>query len=180
VAEAKGFSEIGNGGGQDFSVGGRGHGDLVGKPGKSVGVHSFAGAPSHTGVAAVALQVRAHIPAIDSRGIPSAALAGLLVDDNMGSERGKRVLVVVVGAMQLGPSRELGVEPRGAEQIESEDCLRKQQAPMVERKVRVAATEAGNEVVLEGLDGAFGGIPAVDVGRSELVGNIFILKESFE
>ena len=141
---------------------------------------SFAGAPSDTGVAAVALQVGAHIPTINARGRPCAALARFLVDDNMGAKWGKRVFVVVVGAIELGPSRQFGIEPRGAEQIESENCLRKQQAPMVERKVGVTATEAGNEVVLEGLNGAFCGIPAVDVGRSELVGNIFILKESFE
>ena len=85
VADAKGFGKISNSSTEDLSGGGGGHGDLVGKPGKSVGMDSFAGSKSHTCVTAVAFQVRANIPAVNSRGIPSAALARLLVDDHMGA-----------------------------------------------------------------------------------------------
>ena len=63
----------------------------------------FAGAPGHTGVATVALQVRANIPAISAGGRPGAALAGFLVDDDVCAEWGKRVFVVVVGTMELCP-----------------------------------------------------------------------------
>jgi hypothetical protein len=98
----------------------------------------------------------------------------------VGAKGCKGMLVVVVGAVELGPSRQFGVEPRGAEQIESENRLGKQQAPMEERKVGVTATKAGNEMVFEGLNCAFCGIATVDVGGSELVGNILLLEEGFE
>ena len=35
-------------------------------------------------------------------------------------------------------------------------------------EVRVATVEAGNEVILVGLDGAFGGVCAMQVQRNEL------------
>ena len=159
---------------------GSGHRHLVWEPGKGVGMDNFVGAPCHTGVATVALQVRANIPAVNAGGRPGAALAGFLVDDNVGAKRGKRVFVVVVGAMKLGPGREVGVEPRGAQEVQSEDSLWKQQAPIVERELGVTATKTGNEVVLESLDGSLGSIPAVDVGRGELVGNVFRLEVGFE
>jgi len=163
-ANAKGFGEVSHSGTQNFSGGGSGHGDLMGEPGKGVGMDSFAGAPSHTGVAAVAFQVRANIPAVDAGGRPGAALAGFLVDDHMSSKRGKRMFVVVIRAMKLGPGRQFRVEPGCAKEVQREDGLGKQKAPMMEWELRVTATKASNEMVLEGLNGALSGIAAVDVG----------------
>ena len=51
---------------------------------------------------------------------------------------------------------------------------------MVEREVWVTPTKASNEVVFEGLDGAFCRIAAMDVGRGELVVNVFSLEVLFQ
>ena len=40
--------------------------------------------------------------------------------------------------------------------------------PDMQGEVRVATSEAGNEVILVGLDGAFGGVCAMQVRRNEL------------
>jgi hypothetical protein len=49
----------------------------------------------------------------------------------------------------------------------------------VEREVFVNAAKASNEVILEGADGAFGGIASVDSGRGELKINFFFAEELF-
>ena len=40
--------------------------------------------------------------------------------------------------------------------------------PEMQMQVGVATTEAGDEVILAGLDGAFGGVGAMQVQRNEL------------
>jgi hypothetical protein len=49
--------------------------------------------------------------------------------------------------------------------------------PQVEREVFVDTAKASNEVILEGADGAFGGIAAVDAGRGELEVNFLFAEE---
>jgi hypothetical protein len=49
--------------------------------------------------------------------------------------------------------------------------------PQVEREVFVNASKASNEVILEGADGAFGGIAAVDTGWGELEIIFFFIDE---
>jgi len=43
----------------------------------------------------------------------------------------------------------------------------------MKREVFVRAAEAGDEVVFERANGAFGGIASVDVGRDQLIINLF-------
>jgi len=95
----KGTREVGDDLAQDFSGGGRGHGHLVGKPSHCVGVDNLVGAPIDTGVALVAFEVGANIPAIDSRWRPSGVLVRLLVHDLMGAKRGNRVSVAIIGTI---------------------------------------------------------------------------------
>jgi hypothetical protein len=45
----------------------------------------------------------------------------------------------------------------------------------MKREVVVNATQASNEVVLEHLDGTFGGIAAVDAGGSKLEVNVLFV-----
>jgi len=66
-------------------------------------VDNLVGPPIDAGVAAVALKVGTNIPAIDAKGGPGGALAGLLAHDDMGSKRGKGVSVVIIGTIQAGP-----------------------------------------------------------------------------
>ena len=52
--------------------------------------------------------------------------------------------------------------------------------PKVEGEIFVNAAKSSNEVILEGADGAFGGIAAVDSGRGELKVNFFFAEELFQ
>ena len=53
-------------------------------------------------------------------------------------------------------------------------------APEVEREQWWEADEASNEVTLEGVNGPFGWVRPVIVGRDELKVNAFFRQESFE
>ena len=180
MTDVEGFSQIRDGGTENLGGGGGGHGHMVWEPLEGVGVHNLVGAPSDAGVATVALKVRAHIPAVNAGGRPGAALVGLLVNDNVGARGGNGMGVVVIVAVELGPGRKLGVEAGSAKEIEGELSLGQQETPIVKGEVRVTAAKDGNEVVLEGLDGTFSGVAAVDVGRSELVVNVFLFEVVLE
>ena len=58
--------------------------------------------------------------------------------------------------------------------------MRHKTIPQVEREVFVDAAKASNEVILEGADGAFGGIAAVDAWWGELKVNYFFAEELFQ
>jgi hypothetical protein len=58
--------------------------------------------------------------------------------------------------------------------------LREKFVPEIERKVWMSAAEAGDEVVLEGLDGSFGPVATVEASGGELVFNSFVGHEVFE
>jgi len=88
---------------------GSGHVNLVGKPSHCVGVDDLVGAPVDARVAPVAFKVGANIPAVDSGGGPSGALAGLLMHDHMGANRGNGVIVVIKWAIQAGPCQKVRV-----------------------------------------------------------------------
>jgi len=60
---------------EDLGGAGSGHVNLVGKPSHCVGVDDLVGVPIDAGVASVAFKVGANIPAVDSGGGPSGALA---------------------------------------------------------------------------------------------------------
>ena len=46
----------------------------------------------------------------------------------------------------------------------------------MERKVRVGAAKDGDEMLLERPNGAFGGVPLVDVGWHELVVDVVVVE----
>ena len=66
MANSQRAGQVSNGSTEHFGGAGSGHGDLMGKPRKCVGVDQFVGAPGDAGVAAVAFKVRTNIPAINA------------------------------------------------------------------------------------------------------------------
>jgi hypothetical protein len=80
--------------------------------------------------------------------------------------------------MSIG--RELGVQTGAAKKVEGEESLWQKAVPEVEREIFVGAAEAGDEVVFERADCAFGGIAAVDVGRDELKIDVLRTEEVFQ
>ena len=61
----------------------------------------------------------------------------------------------------MGFRRKLWIEAGGTEKVESQSSMSNEAVPDTQGEVRVATTEAGGEVILVGLDGAFGGICAM-------------------
>ena len=64
----------------------------------------------------------------------------------------------------MGVSRQVRVHSRGAEQVQSQDCLGKEFVPEGDRESRIGGTKAGDKMILECAYGAFGGIDPVVVG----------------
>ena len=58
--------------------------------------------------------------------------------------------------------------------------MRHKTIPQVEREVFVDAAQSSNEMILEGADGAFGGIAAMNAWWGELKGNFFFAEELFQ
>ena len=77
-------------------------------------------------------------------------------------------MVVVEGTAQLGFRRNSWIEAGGTEEVECEGSMWDEAVPEIQGGVGAAATEAGNEVILVGLDGAFCGVGKMKVWRNEL------------
>ena len=68
----------------------------------------------------------------------------------------------------MGFRRKSWIEAVGTEEVECEGSMGDEAVPDMQGEVGVAATEAGYEVILVGLDGAFCGVGATEVWRNEL------------
>ena len=68
----------------------------------------------------------------------------------------------------MGFRRKLWIEAGGTEKVERQSSMRNEAVPDMKEEVRFATTEAGDKVILVGLDGAFGGVCAMQVWRNEL------------
>jgi hypothetical protein len=67
---------------------------------------------------------------------------------------------------------QLWIYPGSPQKIESEEILREEFVPKIQRDVGVGGTWSCNEVVLEGTHGALGGVSTMDVGRRQLEINV--------
>ena len=88
--------------------------------------------------------------------------------------------VEVEGAVDLGPSRELRVDARPAKKVEGLEGLGEKAVPKVEGKGGIGTAQACDEVVLERSDRTFGGVTAMNVGRSELEVDVVVDHEALE
>ena len=119
-------------------------------------------------VASVMTRGLSKITAIDGIGCPGFADRGLFVDEYSGSRRRDWSAVKVKGSVDLGVSGEAWVDAGAAEEVDGDQCLREKMVQQIEREAGVGAAEACDEVVFEGSDGPFGGVPAMDVWRGKL------------
>jgi hypothetical protein len=168
----KGKSDVVQARKNEVSRGGERHGNLGREPGDSVGDALGTGVPQPDRVATVRIQGRADIPTVEGMGGPSGALGGLVVNEDTDAGRGNGGAVEVKMAKKLRPSRQLGIETGATEEIEGEKSLGEETIPEMEREVLVDAAKAGNEMIFERTDGAFGSIAAVNTrgGKLEIDG----------
>jgi hypothetical protein len=148
--------------GQDWS------GSVVGEPCEGVGDTLRTGVTCPDAIAAVMVEGGTQVPSMDGMGSPGAPGRGFFMDEDPDARRCKRGTVKVENATDMGIGGEVGMEPAGAQEVEGLESLGQKSIPEMEGEVRWGGTQSGNEVVLKGADGALSGIPAMDVGRSEL------------
>jgi hypothetical protein len=157
-------------GGGDGGFGGRGsgHADVCREPGKSVGVAFGLHLSDPDAEAPVVAGGVAHVPARDGVGGPGFADARLLVDEQLDAGRSEGSPIKVECAMELGMSGEARVDTGAAEKIEGEQGLREEQVPEFQRENRVGAAKAGDKMILEGPNGPFGRVAAMQVWWGDL------------
>ena len=91
------------------------------------------------------------------------------MDENSAAYGAEGGGVEVEGAVEGFPSREEGRDVGLAEKVEGEFGMREQFVPQVVWEGWRNAGEDTEEVSLEGADGTFGYVAAMDVGRYQLV-----------
>ena len=64
--------------------------------------------------------------------------------------------------------RKSWIEAGGTDKVERQGSMRDEAVPEMQGELGLANTEAGDEVILVGLDGVFGGVGAIQVWRKEL------------
>ena len=67
----------------------------------------------------------------------------------------------------MGFRRKSWIETGGTEKVEHLGSMRDEAVPDMKEEVGVSTTEAGDEVILVGLDGAFGSVGAMQVRRNK-------------
>ena len=68
----------------------------------------------------------------------------------------------------MGFHRKSWIEAGGREKVEPQGSMRDEAVPEMQGEVGITTAEAGDEVILVGLDGGFGGVGAMQVRRKEL------------
>ena len=68
----------------------------------------------------------------------------------------------------MGFYRKSWIETGGTEKVERQGSMSNEAVPEMQGGFGVATTEAGDKLILIGLDGAFGGVGAMQVQKNEL------------
>ena len=108
------------------------------------------------------------VPSIDTVGVPGAAFSRCLMDNNSGAGRRQGCAVEVKRTVQLGFRQKSWIEAGRTEEVECEGSMGDEAVPDMQGEVGVEAAQAGDEVILVGLDCTFYGVGAMEVWGNEL------------
>ena len=100
------------------------------------------------------------------------------MDEDTAAGGPKQCGIEIEGAKESLPRGAGGIAV-GAEQIEGKFRLGQEQVPTISREVGIRASQQGQEVVFEGLDGSFGSVPAMNVWGDKLHGAVISLDSFF-
>ena len=140
----------------------------------------LASAQHKNAVAALVLQCRANVLAVNAVWRPGSAFCQRFVQEKFGAGGRKTRFVIIKGSIEERFGREPGVDPRGAQQIESGGGKWNQAAPQMHWKVWLNAAETGQKVIFERPNGLFGSIHAMDVRQDDLESNFVVAKVFFD
>ena len=147
----------------------------MGHPFKGVDDAGASGGLHPDVVAAVVSHCRANVEAFACVWGPGGAVFGADVGEDFGAGWGKWRPVEVKLAVELCIGGEVGVDARGAEEIQGDYCLGNEFVPEVEWEGGIDRAKTSNEVVFEGLDGSFGFVSAVEASRGELYVDVVVI-----
>ena len=140
----------------------------------------LASAQHKNAVVTVVLRCRANVPSVDAVWLPGTAFFRRFVQENFGAGGRERRFVIIKVSVEERFGREPGIDPRGAQKIESGGGEWNQAAPQMNWKVWVNAEETGQKVIFERLNGLFGSIHAMDVKQDELKSNVVVAQVFFD
>ena len=140
----------------------------------------LASAQHKNAVAALVLQCRANVLAVNAVWRPGSAFCQRFVQENFGARGLKRRFVITKGSIEERFGQEPGIDPRGAQNIESGGGEWNQAAPQMHWKVWVNAVETGQKVIFEHPNGLFGSIHAMDARQDELKSNFVVAQVFFD
>ncbi len=109
------MENVAGSGGNDVGRGGDGQLEAFGEAHKSVGDAFFASGPDPSARAAVGIKGWANVQAVDAVCVPRLAFGRLLMDEDANARRGNGHAIEIIGAMDLSPSGEFGIEERAME-----------------------------------------------------------------
>ena len=132
------------------------------------------------GVTPIMLGGISDIPSGDAMGCPGLTLLGCFMDDDAGTKGSKGGAVEVKGTIEVSFRGQSRVEAGGAEEIQGSGGLGEKVTPKVKGEKFVSATDDGDKMILEGLNGALGSVASVIVGWDELEVNAFLAEIAFE
>ena len=130
-------------------------------------------------VATVVLRIHANVPAVSAVQRPGAAFLRCFVQENFIARGCERCFIIVKGSVEESFSRELWVDPRGAQKIEICGGERNQVAPQMHGKVGMDTAHSGKKLIFERADGLFRRICAMGVGRDDLERNFVVTQVFF-
>ena len=119
-------------------------------------------------MAAIMLGGGSNVPSIDSVWCPSASVCWCFMDKNSGARWSEGSAIVIEGSIQVCFGRDSWVQASRAKKIEGGGGLCHEPTPEVHGEIGVDAGEARNEVALPSVDGFFGSVGPVHVGRGKL------------
>jgi hypothetical protein len=131
-------------------------------------------------VASVMFVSGSKIPSVGAVGYEGATDGGFFVHDDASARGCERGGIEIESSVKLSFGREPGVQAQLSEKIQGQQGLWNEPTPEVHGPILVSGAEAGNEVVLECADGAFGGVASVIVWGDKLVLNALLRHELFE
>ncbi len=131
-------------------------------------------------VATIVFQGRTDIPTNLAMFTEGGASIGGSMGNDLGAQGGERSTIEIELTEQGGVSRERRMDARRTEEVEGQNCLRKETIPFGERELGVDGAKNGDEVIFERPNGTFGSIDAMFFRWDALELDVVLGKSIFE
>ena len=140
----------------------------------------FVSSQPKNAVKTVVIWRRNNVPAVDTVRRPCAAFIRCFMQENFNAKGRERCFIITESSVEESFVRELWVDLRGTQKIESCGGKRNQAAPQMHGKVGMDTAQFDKRVIFERANGLFRLIRAMDVEWDALKRNIFVTQVFFD